>query len=66
MMNSERLMNKEFEKDDQGKGRYPNEKNFSIRALPQLEGGVSLREFFAPFFYLSKSLVNGRDGGKSR
>ena len=36
------------------KGREQNKKNVSIRALPELGGGLPLPEFFAPFFYLRK------------
>ena len=39
-------------------------KNVSIRALPELGGGVyPCPNFFAPFFYLSKSILNGREAG---
>ena len=41
-------------------------KMFQFGHCLNLGGGYPCPNFFAPFFYLSKSLVNGCDGGKSR
>ena len=49
------------------KGRDQNNKNVSIRALPEFGGGgLPLPDFFATFFLLSKSLVNGHESSRRR